>query len=480
MAFVRQTRRPAGGAGPLRRAGHFVGLAAAWLAGGAAWGGRAPPQATSRPAKPWGQPSAGVQLSLTVRGPVRAGGKLVAELAVRNRGTAAVPTGQAEPFGWLVVQQRIDGRAVRHYSAKVHPARDANALPAELPAGRTVLLSAVDLSTGPAWPFDLRAKLLPRYLAGGTTDDLPQPEKTLCEVLQPGPARARFTLVLSGGRRPLALRSNAAAFDVAPADLAALPAAQRKRLTAELLARFDRDAWSAMAARRLAVQYGQAVVPALIQAVKQRRRPAFSRMWLAAALADIRDGRAAAALAELLADEHAGVRNVVAYHGAKQRSDRLDEAIVARAADRDDDRTTAYALLGFMVFRGRVPEPLLQAGIASNDPRARAQVAKALSHYASDFNVRRLIALLDDQDPRVRAAAATTLGLFGRRLPAVFEALVAALDAPDPAARKAVCDALCELSGEDMPYDPSAAPAARQKTVDAWKAWWARRKAGEK
>ena len=77
--------------------------------------------------------------------------------------------------------------------------------------------------------------------------------------------------------------------------------------------KFDSSAWSGRSAHRQAVKSGKAVVPALIAAVFERNRPAHSRMWLATALADIRDERAAEALIKLLHDGLSGVRQVAAY-----------------------------------------------------------------------------------------------------------------------------------------------------------------------
>ena len=198
-------------------------------------------------------------------------------------------------------------------------------------------------------------------------------------------------------------------------------------------------------------------------------------MWLTAALADIRDKRAAEALVGLLDKGGAGVANVVAYHGPKQASEKLDRAIVAAAAKGKDHSLTSYAILGFMVFRGKVPGKLLEIGIASDDPRARATVAKAMAGYASDFNIRGLVKLLKDTDQRVRSAAAATLGMMKRPLPIVLAGLVDALGVPGESARTSICRALSDLAGKDMPYDLAATEDARRKTIMAWRAWLAKR-----
>ena len=106
--------------------------------------------------------------------------------------------------------------------------------------------------------------------------------------------------------------------------------------TANLLQKFNRDAWAAQKAHDAAVKIGVSILPDLIAAATERSRPGYARMWLVTAIADIPDKQSA-------------------------------------------------------------------------DPRARAEVAKALATMASDPSKSRLNALLQDKDERVRTTARKVL-----------------------------------------------------------------------
>ena len=449
--------------------------------------------AADKPDLSWGPARSGRQIAVRAPEKVPVGGKLVLELSLRNLGRAAGPLGAEDRvFGWLSIVVRGDRGPVGLLSQKVYPARGAKEPPAALARGRVLHLGPIDLSNSKAYPSRMAKQVLKSYVTGAGEEELKALDKRLADLLTPGTAVAQFTLLLprEDGRRPLALKSRRIKFEVIPAppptrpakkdpepkiDLSKLPEARRKDLLAELIARFDRSAAAGQAASRLAARYGAGAVAAMIEAVGDSKRPAHSRMWLTAALADIPDPRAAKALIGLLAGPGPEA-HVAAYHGPKQRDAGLDGAIVAAAGRGGDHRLTALAILGFLVFRGQAPPKLLAKGLDSPDPRARAAVARAIGESASDRNVAGAVKLLRDKDVRVRAAAARTLGLMKRPLPAIFEALVRALDLPGESARPAICNALTALSGEKIPpYDPAADPKARDGIRRAWKTWWAKR-----
>ena len=422
---------------------------------------------------PWGTPKAGLQVSAAIDGGVRVGGKLSVRLALRNVG--AVPVNLPAPervFGWMVI---VYSREKAYITQRVFPAKGLAGWPKRLAQGRIVRLKPADLMGLGAYPYSLKKQLYGSYLDAKSGSEPPKAATTVGKVLTIGLAKARIRLcVPRPGERAVVLASNTLDVLVGPPDMKTIAPEVRKAFMRDLLKQFDRDAWGGQSAHRAAVKLGPAALDELIPAAFERLRPAHSRMWLATALADIRDARSAAALIKLLDATLPGVRHVVAYHGPKQRSAALDKAILAKAARLKESRMTALAILGSLVFRGAVPGELLKLGLDSADPRTRAAVAHAMAARASGFNVSRLVSLLKDPDQRVRAQAARVLGAFKSRSPAVLGALVAALDLPGELARTRVCAALSELTGRNMPYDRSAGPQARQKTIQAWKNWWAK------
>ncbi|HAU37182.1 MAG TPA: hypothetical protein DCX07_05640 [Phycisphaerales bacterium] len=306
---------------------------------------------------------------------------------------------------WLVV---VYSRDKAYLTALTLPAKEMKTWPAELPGGQTVELPPFDAAALGCYDYADRRKLLSAYLAGDVSS-LDKPPQNLSEALSAGQARARLTVCLPRAGGLLAVSSAALELDVAPPEWDKLSPAARKAFVADLLARFGDDAFAAQAGHALAVKVGTPIVPDLIRAVQEPARHAFGRMWLATALADIRDARAAEALTKLLDDRERGVAHVVAYHGPKQRSDALDRAILSRAAAGSDTAFAAYALLGFMVHRGQVPAELLAGSIDSPDPRVQAAVRGALTHYASPDVVARLRQLAESNDPRLSTAARKVL-----------------------------------------------------------------------
>ncbi len=429
----------------------------------------------TRPAPPqWGTSKAGVQISLSVPGPIRTGGKFEAHVAVRNVGSAAVALPAAKDvFGWLLLLYSRDNAYV---TGKVFPAAELapGKWPGELPGGGTIRLKPTDLSALNAYSYDKRRAVYTAYLKPESGAALPAADGKLADKLSPGSARARFMLyVPRPNESPLLLSSNVIELEIAPPDFSKLSPDAQREFAARLLKKFDKDAWAAMNAHGQAVGIGAPIVPYLIEGVRQRRRPGYSRLWLATALADIRCEASAAELIRLLDDPSGGVRSVVGYHGPKQHSAKLDAAIIDKISREKSTSTVSYTLLGFMVFRKRVPEELLAVSFESADPRARATFAAALKGRASDFNVSRLTALLADENERVRSAAAKALGAMNRPSAPLIAALVRSLQAPGEHARKSIADALGQLTDRKAPYDPKADEETRRKVIQGWKDWWA-------
>lgn len=427
----------------------------------------------------WGAAKAGLQVSLSFSGKVAVAGKFSCRVSMRNIGQAAVklPAADASPekelFGWLFVVQKTAGGKKAYYTEKIPLARGIKGFAAELTGKQTVRLNTDEVSHRLVHEYRRGLKVVGGYPAA-KNDSKPLPHiplKELREVLSPGRLAVRMMICLPGDS-PILLRSNTVRLTVAPPDLKSLSPARRKAYVAKLMQKFDKSAWSGKTAHGQAVRLGQVIVPELIEAVFERSRPAHSRMWLATALAEIRDKRAAEALIKLLHDSLVAMRHVVAYHGPKQRNAKLDKAIVARTLELKESRMTALAVLGFLIARGEVNEQLLAVSLESPDPRVRSTAVSALSRHASVENIRKLVALLKDKNFRVRATAARALSAMNNHSRVVIDALIAALDTPDESVRFRVCDALVKLTKQPYQYKTDAPLKARRKTIQNWKTWW--------
>ena len=428
----------------------------------------------SQAERQWGASKAGVQLSLAIPGKVRVGGKLSVDLAVRNVGSAAVklPSGK-DVFGWMLLIYDRDNAFI---TEKVFPAAELTAWPGELAGGKTVQFASLELASSAVYAYAKRQQVYTVYLKPEGGAKLPASDGTLGKKLAAGKAKAVLMLYIPRpGESPLLLTSNSVLLDVAGSKWSELSPEARKALATKLLAKFDRDAWSAMAAHGEAVALGPPISPYLVEAVKDRKRPSHARLWLATALADIRCEESVAGLIELLDGPAGGVQSVVGYHGPKQNSEKLDAAIIAKAAAGKNAGMLSYTLLGFMVFREQAPAKLLEVSFESTDPRVRATVAAAMKNHASDLNLSRLAALLADENEQVRSAAATALGAMNRAGEPVLAALVRSLSAPGDHARQSIAKALGQLTGRNAPYSPAASPAEKEKVVQGWKDWWVKR-----
>ena len=450
-------------------------LIAALAAGGAARGqgfeGIIDPtsQPTTLP-EPWGGPKAGLQCSLVLQGQAQVGGKFVFQCALRNNGSAPIALGDPKKiFGWLFIAM---GKKKKNlYTDRVYLAQEMTSN--WLEGGKTYNFKPLDLTETKVFAFQQGMKVADGYFVPAKGAEEPQPVGTLTKSLAIGQLQAKLMLHLPReGEPPLLLASNTVDVLVHPPEMNALPPEHRKAFVEQLLARFDKDAWAGMAAHHDAVRLGKDVVGDLIAGLGSAR-PAHSLMWMATAVCDIPCPEAGEGLVKLLEGSNPSITHVIAYHGPKQKNEKLDQAIIAKVQARKDARMTALAVLGFMGARGVVPDEILKVGLESDDPRARGTVVEAFASHAGEANVLRAVALLKDKDEKVRGVAARVLGGMNNRSGTVIAALVEALDTPGDYARHRICEALSALAEKDLPYDPKADEQARQKVVTQWKAWWA-------
>ena len=429
------------------------------------------------PAAPadWGRPVGGLQAALCLEGEAAAGGALTCRVALASVGS---PPAKVPPVhgacGWVLVAQKIGEDRRAFYGERVGLVEARRRPWPGGPGEEIIEFESINLSKARAYGSEHGRALLTAYLSDPSQADAVPSAGRLVELLVPGKAVARFTLCLPGpAGKPLAVTTAALEFDVAPAPWETLSPAARQALAARLLVQFDRSAWAAQKAHDEAVRIGRPLLADLVGAVRDTGRPSFSRMWLAAAIAEVPDARSVEALEGLMEDRDAGVRGVVAYYGPRQSSPALDRAITEKAKGGRDAQFTALALLGFLVVRGTAPPEIIEAGLREDDPRARAAAADALAGHRSHDTVARLAGLLADRDEHVRGVAAAVLGRADARAPNVLAALVEALDLPGESARRRICRALSDLTGRQGLYDPSADETTRRGVLEGWKAWWA-------
>ncbi len=421
------------------------------------------------PKREWGNVTAGLRVSIQPGESVRVGGKLPVDLVVENIGSAAVPLGERpEAIGWAFVMLGAGQTRAAYYTDPIKLPAKTTWPKALGPKGR-LDWPTVDLAKVKVHPYVRGVKIVDGYPRRG--EKASESPGTLGDVLRADSLVMRVVAVLPRpGGRSAVLTSNTTKTDVDPPAWKDLSQTQQAAYTRELLKRFDKDAWSGQQAHHAAVKIGPPLVPALIEAARETKRPAHSRMWLTTALADIREKRAAEALAHLLTDKAAGVRYVVAYHGPKQRSKPLDAAILkAAGAEKAEVRFQSFALLGFLVHRGTVPEKLVAASLESSDPKVRATAARALSKRASETNLRRVATLLRDDNARVAVTAAKVLGAMGSRRRDVIAGMIGALDKAPDSVREAICASLVELLGRGKRYDASASDAEKKAVVKHWR-----------
>ncbi len=425
----------------------------------------APARAQTAASKPstapveWGPAKAGIQVSLAVQGRPAPGEKLFIRIALRNMGTAPVTLAAKDKlFGWVLL---VYTREKAYLTARIYPAAEARDWPAQLLGGKTIRLPPVEISSLEVYSYADRPEVVKSYLSPDEAK-LPKPAAKLHNVLIPRQGALLLRLCVRPPGKDLLLVSSAkATLEPAAPDLKKLDPATRKAFVAKLLEQFRQSPSAGQKAHELAVKIGPQIVPELAKAIRESR-VSHAQMWLTAALADIRCKAAADELVRLIRHPQGHVRHVVAYHGPKQRSKQVDEAIAAAAVKGSDADLTGRAVQGFAAFRGTVPPELADAALKSSSPRTRSMLAETLAARPSKKNAQTILPLLKDTNERVRTITAKSLVKMNIRTTPVIAALVKALDLPGKSAGDSVSAALASLTGQNP------------KTPAAWKQWWAK------
>ena len=429
---------------------------------------------TPRPAqRRWGQPKAGLSVSVAQAGPWRLNGPMRAEFAIRNTGRvpATAPPGR-EFFGFLVIAQ---GKTA-WYSPRIRHAETLADWPDQLAEGTAIALPTVDVARLEAFVYKRTMRFHEGYPAEfvGGKPVKPKPAGTFANLLKPGSVKVRYIAHLPrGSEGALRLIGPTLRINLGLENFADLPEPMRRKVLADVETRLRRDAFSAMSAHHNAVQIGRAAVATVRGVATDPKAPGFARMWAATALADIGGTESARVLVDCLADRAEGVRHVAAYHGVKLRDKAFDAALTARATSGDDPALTAWAIMGHLRFRKAVPPALMSAGVESKQWKARAAVAETIaSGNPNRSHLPLLRKLVVDPNHMIRQSAAKAIGYVRDDSRATIDALMAALEMDGENARHFVAGALCRIARKKWVYSTKASKEDREDVLQRWRQWW--------
>ena len=447
------------------------------LAACAAWGQTAQPAApapgpTTAP-REWGRPNAGLSASAAAVGGWVFASPLKLDFALRNTGQVrATLPGPKHLFGYLLIGQ---GKSA-HYTEKIFHAAGTRLLAAGLASGNELRLPAVDVGKLKAYSYMRHLELVDGYPAH-VVDDKPQPQVAagkLGEVLRPGPVRVRYVVYLDRGREgPLRLIGGVLKLPRWLGDSKRLSAELQRQVLDDLNERMRRDAWGASLACADAIRIGTPAIPAVARLARAGTAKDFTKLWAATALCGIGGAEVEETLIELLADTTAAMRHVVAYHGLRARSKKVEGAIMTRALGGKDPMVTAWAIMGYLKFRKTVPEALLAAGLKSEQWKVRAAVVETVTRgNPNRSHLPILRRLVQDEHPPIRQKAAEGIRYVADRSHETIEVLVTALLKKGETAREAVAETLCSLTGNKWPYLPAAGAEDKQQVIKKWQQWW--------
>lgn len=395
---------------------------------------------------------------------------------MRNTGVVpASPGDKRRFFAYLLIAQ---GKTL-YYTAKILDDGKIPNWPGQIGSGKAVQLPAVDIGGLEAFSYMRGLKIKEGYPAH-IIDGSPQerlPAGKVAEVLRPGPVKVKCIAWLDRGLEGALMLTGRMNVTLGVGQFARLPEARRKQLLSDLSARMKKDAFSAKAACADAVRMGRPAAQMLIQVVNDGKAKDFARMWALTALAGIGGKDAAGTLIESLTDSTAGVRYVGAYYGLRAKNDRFDKALTARATSGKDPMLTAWAIMGYLKFRKKVPPALMEAGVNSRQWRARAAVAETILRGRPDrSHLPILRKLISDPNEMIRRTAARAIRYTGDKSAETIGALIEALALEGDNARHAVAATLCALTKKKWAYRTDATEEEKRKVVQKWRQWWEQNK----
>lgn len=368
------------------------------------------PAAPKVPTEPeWGKEQSGLQLMLSFPQPPRVRGDCPLKLDLRQAGpqpAALAPPGSA--FGWLFVAQANNGN---FYTAKVFCPKDLPGWEPELALGAALSWEPLAAGQLDCYPYRQGLILHDGFPGSRAATTVPEPRAgKLNEILHPGWALVRWMLYLPrpDGQPGLLLSSNSLSVYIHPPELDKMATQARSEYLKPLRAKYLRSAAAALDANYWAVHLGPQIAPDLAAWANEPDAPEYTQMWLANTLSDLGGAIAAQELLLLLA--RPSVDRVAAYHGAKLKDPKLDEALVALVRDGRNTEAALWAIRGFAAFRDDLPEAMKTAGLAAPAAQLRTMTVAALSLHRNPANASKLQELLKSDDPVLRHAATKALG----------------------------------------------------------------------
>jgi len=437
---------------------------------------------TTQPERPfsWGRANRGLAIGVrTDRDTYVRGDPITVECAMKNSGRGLFRF-ELPPVDGVTASRFSDfllvivGRQPSQFSAKLRePGEESRVVTLE--PGAQLIVRKVRVDTIDAFRYADSLQLRGGYPVAGQGKKL-QSLGTFEKSLEPGAYQIGW-IVYDRQRRwvgPMMLKSRTVAFTIEERAWETMTPEQRTEYLANLKAMLFRDAFSARDAVPSLVRIGKPAVPILLEGLNLKDHNL--RAWAVTGLSGIQDPRCADALIRVLRTRPDMAR-YCAYHMCKQRSPKVQKALIEYLTTTKDMEARTWVIRGFRDHNRPMPEAIEGKLLADADARVRhaavVYIADRRKGQAADM-LRRVLA--GDTDARVRGTAAQRLGAYGGKSHETLAPLVHALaNDKSPFVKQMASMALSELTGKEWVYQTGEhiTDAQRQAVVEKWQSWWA-------
>jgi hypothetical protein len=396
---------------------------------------------------PWGTRVGDLQSRMMVAGPVVKGGAVGVTVQVRN--VSDKPLVLLNLRVWVMVAQGAEHVV---YSAPFEGEKKK-----ELGAGEQmeVRLDAGSLAAYRYVPtLILRNGLpVPPPSSDKSTPAVPPPTSvgTISEVIPVGMVKVKAFVIakvpseLSERELVSVIPSASVVLSVEEKDISKMSAADQRATFEEIATLFCADAVAGKSGHDRAVRIGKPIIPRLVELLSDERVTEAGRMWLTAAIIDLRDEHTVAALESILNKGGNGAY-VVAYMGPKLHDPALTAAISSVAGSTKDAALAAWAARGLGLAGEPIAPKMLEAMVAHSDASGRAEAADILAADTDPHAPPFLAKLIGDADVAVRLHAAKAAADHNVSATVVLKALEAMAQRSDSPSRAAAKDALNRMT----------------------------------